>query len=333
MCKLRKIKGFTLPEVLFTLVIVSIASAVLYTSVGGFYGVSSTAKTKILFSQMAQVRGEVIKMHQSLGSAPIVAGALIKESEYTGKSTALTLTITSTVEVVTPAATGPTTLSQVNVTERVSPPQRHNLYDYDEHNTNTGFIRSNIAEDNLVGSGIESYFNLDDILGGKRGYLRAYREYIFYIIAPFNVDLATAEAFDNSAFGKMLASCNDYKPVSPEGDSEDTEDSAPESETTEDTGSPDEEGVDTPPTPSAQLNQKITSYSKYNRNSNNNFFIEGGCYFYTNDGNRGEAWNIAGMYTPAGKTSLVYLLMIDHNNVSNGDHWLDVFYGNHQREF
>ena len=278
--KCRSSKGFTIPEMVIAMGLLVIMTALVYTQLGGIYGINQAAKIKLLLAHLTQVRSEVINMEQNLGSPPLTAAGLIKESEYWGTTEEQVFSVTVTAAPPSSPGSGDTLATTTLQVSLVTIAARQlNMFSFDAHNVITEYLPSSIAPDYLVGSGVNSYFNLDEIMGGKRGYLKTYKQFLFYIVTPFHVNITK----DNSAeiletpLGEIIKQCN---------------------------------SINNPAAAQANIYNIGTGILR------SELRVEGGCYFYSN--NSDSKWpGVAQRYTPPGKSSLVYL--VQQNNDYNDE--------------
>ena len=273
----RKNSGFTIPETVITISLIILLSALVYTQVGGIYGIDRAAQTKLLLAHLSHVRSEVVSMEQNLGSAPLTAAGLIKKEEYVAQTEEKVHRITMSTTTTLSGSGGiiPTlAVSLVTIAAR-----QLNMHSFDAHNIISEYIPSNISPDYLRGSGINSYLDLDEIMGGKRGYIKAHSYKIpgsnkhelqlFYIVTPFN----HAALYDYTYLGEIVKQCNNldyYWQL-----------------------------------PSFEINEYIFS---------GGYLEPGVCFLYNNHGDGDtSADGIARRYTPEGKGSLVYYLSVDQD--------------------
>ena len=107
-------------------------------------------------------------------------------------------------------------------------------------------------------------------MGGKKGYLKAYKQFLFYIVTPFNVNVTddSDTGIINTPLGKIIAQCNSISITA--------------------FFQPNFYNIGT-----GVLRSELSG--------------EGGCYFYSN--NSDSEWpGVAQRYTPPGKSSLVFLI-------------------------
>ena len=281
-----KNSGFTLPEIVLGLVLIILVTTGLAVTVGGYYNVASPIQQKALLSHMNQVRSEMITMKETMGSAPLTAAGMIRKNEFTGTTEAMTITLKTTV-TLSPSSQPTVSLNIITVA-----PKKLNLHQFGPNNLISEFIPSNISSDYLVGSGTDSYFDLDEIMRGKRGYIKSFGPMLFYVIGPFPGSSADRNRSEGD-WGRprtnlieIIRRCNDISQPAP-----------------------------------GEFGRDFYNYvwrafhaTHTDRNEDSPLHARihpGRCYYYHNKDENSDDHRAFGVYTPPGKISLAYLLLLN----------------------